>query len=35
MTPTANVQCFTHPNRCCVHDRIAETVVVRDKKLAA
>jgi len=23
-------QFFTHPNRCCVHDRIAETVVVKD-----
>ena len=25
------VQYFTHPNRCCVHDRIAETIVVREK----
>ena len=24
------VQYFTHPNRCCVHDRIAETIVVKD-----
>jgi hypothetical protein len=27
-------QYFTNPNRCCVHDRIAETIVVSDKKLA-
>ncbi|HEX8926651.1 MAG TPA: RDD family protein [Terriglobales bacterium] len=24
------IQYFIHPNRCCVHDRIAETIVVRD-----
>ena len=23
-------QYYLHPNRCCVHDRIAETIVVRD-----
>ena len=23
-------QYYMHPNRCCVHDRIAETIVVRD-----
>jgi uncharacterized RDD family membrane protein YckC len=27
------VQYFTNPNRCCVHDRIAETIVVRETKL--
>jgi uncharacterized RDD family membrane protein YckC len=26
------VQYFIHPNRCCVHDRIAETIVVNDRK---
>jgi|SRR5271166_148078 len=26
------VQYFTHPNHCCVHDRIAETIVVSEKK---
>ena len=25
------LQFFIHPNRCCVHDRIAETIVVRDR----
>ncbi len=25
-------QYFTNPNRCCVHDRIAETIVVSDRK---
>jgi hypothetical protein len=29
------VQYFTNPNRCCVHDRIAETIVVSDKKRPA
>jgi len=24
------LQYFLHPNRCCVHDRIAETIVVKD-----
>ncbi len=24
-------QFFTNPNRCCVHDRIAETIVVRER----
>jgi uncharacterized RDD family membrane protein YckC len=24
------VQYFTNPNRCCVHDRIAETIVVKE-----
>lgn len=24
-------QYFTNPNHCCVHDRIAETIVVRDR----
>jgi uncharacterized RDD family membrane protein YckC len=24
------LQYFVHPNRCCVHDRIAETIVVKD-----
>ena len=28
-------QYFTNPNRCCVHDRIAETIVVKEGKLAA
>ena len=28
-------QYFTNPNRCCVHDRIAETIVVSDKKRPA
>lgn len=28
-------QYFTHPNRCCVHDRIAETIVVSEKKPAS
>jgi uncharacterized RDD family membrane protein YckC len=28
-------QYFTSPNRCCVHDRIAETIVVSDRKLPA
>jgi len=26
------LQFFTNPNRCCVHDRIAETIVVRDSR---
>jgi uncharacterized RDD family membrane protein YckC len=25
------VQYFIHPNRCCVHDRIAETIVVSEQ----
>ena len=25
------LQFFIHPNRCCVHDRIAETIVIRDR----
>jgi uncharacterized RDD family membrane protein YckC len=25
-------QYFTNPNHCCVHDRIAETIVVSDRK---
>ncbi len=25
------LQYFIHPNRCCVHDRIAETIVVKDR----
>jgi uncharacterized RDD family membrane protein YckC len=25
-------QYFIHPNRCCVHDRIAETIVVAEKR---
>jgi len=29
------VQYFTNPNRCCVHDRIAETIVVSDRKQTA
>lgn len=29
------VQYFTNPNRCCAHDRIAETIVVSDRKLRA
>ena len=28
-------QYFTNPNRCCVHDRIAETIVVKEKKQPA
>jgi uncharacterized RDD family membrane protein YckC len=24
------LQYFVHPNRCCVHDRIAETIVVKE-----
>lgn len=24
------IQHFIHPNRCCVHDRIAETIVIRE-----
>jgi uncharacterized RDD family membrane protein YckC len=28
------VQYFTNPNRCCVHDRIAETIVVRNKHVS-
>jgi uncharacterized RDD family membrane protein YckC len=28
-------QYFTNPNRCCVHDRIAETIVVREKRQPA
>ena len=27
------LQCFIHPNRRTVHDRIAETIVVREKKI--
>lgn len=26
------LQYFMHPNRCCVHDRIAETIVVREQR---
>ena len=26
------IQYFIHPNHCCVHDRIAETIVVKDKR---
>lgn len=26
------IQYFIHPNRCCVHDRIAETIVVNERK---
>ena len=26
------IQYFIHPNHCCVHDRIAETIVVRDPR---
>ncbi len=26
------IQYFTHPNHCCVHDRIAETIVVNEKR---
>jgi len=26
------LQYFIHPNRCCVHDRIAETIVVRESR---
>lgn len=25
------IQYFIHPNHCCVHDRIAETIVVKDQ----
>jgi uncharacterized RDD family membrane protein YckC len=25
------IQYFTHPNHCCVHDRIAETIVVKER----
>ena len=28
---TGFFQYFVHPNRCCVHDRIAETIVVKDR----
>jgi uncharacterized RDD family membrane protein YckC len=28
------IQYFIHPNHCCVHDRIAETIVVRESKKA-
>jgi uncharacterized RDD family membrane protein YckC len=28
-------QYFTNPNRCCVHDRIAETIVVKEKEQPA
>ena len=28
---TGFFQFFTNPNRCCVHDRIAETIVVRER----
>jgi len=28
---TGFLQYFIHPNRCCVHDRIAETIVVKDR----
>jgi len=26
------IQYFIHPNHCCVHDRIAETIVVKEKR---
>jgi len=26
------IQYFIHPNHCCVHDRIAEPIVVREQK---
>ena len=26
------IQYFIHPNHCCVHDRIAETIVVKEPK---
>jgi uncharacterized RDD family membrane protein YckC len=29
------IQYFIHSNRCCVHDRIAETIVVRDVAASA
>ena len=29
------LQYFTHPNHCCVHDRIAETIVIRGGKWRA
>jgi len=29
------LQYFTHHNHCCVHDRIAETIVVKDLRGAA
>ncbi len=29
------VQYFIHPNRCCVHDRIAETIVVSERPALA
>ena len=25
------LQYFTNPNHCCVHDRVAETIVVREQ----
>jgi hypothetical protein len=25
------LQYFIHPNRCTVHDRIAETIVIKDR----
>ena len=28
---TGFLQFFIHPNRCCVHDRIAETIVVSER----
>jgi len=28
---TGFLQYFTHHNRCCVHDRIAETIVVSER----
>jgi uncharacterized RDD family membrane protein YckC len=28
---TGFLQYFIHPNRCCVHDRIAETIVAKDR----
>ena len=27
------IQYFIHPNHCCVHDRIAETIVVKDPRV--
>jgi len=32
---TGFLQFFSHPNRCCVHDRIAETIVVSERNRIA
>jgi len=32
---TGFFQYFIHPNRCCVHDRIAETIVVKERRQTA